>query len=257
VQPRGKITLKPAASCGVAVHDGMSLWHKLFPQQASIRWREIMISAFAASLVIAFNAWLSHALLPGDYQVFLAASMGASTILVVAVHHSPLSQPWAVIGGHLVGALAGLFAIMVVVNPILACMLAMSLTVLLQIPLRCLHAPGGGTALLPVLGGAAVQAEGFGFVGVVLLNGVVLVVSALLVNNILPGRHYPMAFAPPSPTQEKPAFREEDLFAALQSMEGYIDVSPNDLERIYEHARNHLRQQPVASNNTPKTTRES
>lgn len=220
----------------------MTLLQKLFPQQASISRREMLISALAAGLAITLNAWLSHALLPGDYQVFLAASMGASTILVIAVHHSPLSQPWAVVGGHLVGALCGLLANSLVENTILACMLAMLLTVLLQMTLRCLHAPGGGTALLPILGGAALQAEGFGFVGVVLLNGLVLVAAALLVNNLLPGRRYPMAFAPRPLTPVQPVFREEDLLAALRSMDGFIDVSPDDLERIYEHARAHLRQ---------------
>ncbi len=220
----------------------MKLWHKLFPRQASISRREMLISALAVGLAITFNAWLSQAVLPGDYQIYLAASMGASTILVIAVHHSPLSQPWAVIGGHLVGALCGLLAGSFVANPIVACMLAMLLTVLLQMQLRCLHAPGGGTTLLPILGGAALQAEGLGFVGVVLLNALVLVGAAVLLNNMLPGRRYPMAFAPPPLTPVKPVFREEDLLAALRSMEGYIDVSPADLERIYEHARNHLRQ---------------
>jgi hypothetical protein len=52
----------------------MTLLQKLFPQQASISRREMLISALAAGLAITLNAWLSHALLPGDYQVFLAAS---------------------------------------------------------------------------------------------------------------------------------------------------------------------------------------
>jgi len=220
----------------------MTALAKLFPLQSSISRREMLFSALAAGLAIALNAWVSHALLPGDYQVFLAASMGASTILVIAVHHSPLSQPWAVIGGHLVGAISGLLAAAWVANPVLACMLAMALTVLLQLSLRCLHAPGGGTALLPVLGGAALRAEGLGFIGVVLLNALVLVLVALVVNNLLPGRRYPLAFAPRALTPVKPVFREEDLLAALRSMEGYIDVSPDDLERIYEHARSHLRE---------------
>jgi len=221
----------------------MTWLQKLFPRQASISGREMLISALAAGLAISFNAWVSSALLPGNYQVFLAASMGASTILVIAVHHSPLSQPWAVIGGHLAGALAGLLAAALVANPVLACMLGIMFTVLIQMPLRCLHAPGGGTALLPIIGGVAVQAEGLGFIGVVALNALILVAVAVLFNNALPGRRYPMTFAASLPAPLQPVFREEDLLAALRSMEGYIDVSPNDLEQIYVHARNHLRQQ--------------
>ena len=76
----------------------------------------------------------------------------------------------------------------------------------------------------------------------VLINTLVLVAAALVFNNLLPGRRYPMAFAPKPLTPVQPVFREEDLLAALRSMEGYIDVSPEDLERIYEYARDHLRQ---------------
>jgi CBS-domain-containing membrane protein len=220
----------------------MTVLQRLFPQQASISRREAIFSALAAGITIALNAWVSHSLLPGDYRIFLAASMGASTILVIAVHHSPLSQPWALVGGHLVGALSGLLAAALIGNPVLACMLAMSLTLLLQIPLRCLHAPGGGTALLPILGGAALQSEGLGFLGVVLLNALLLVAIALVFNNLLPGRRYPLAFAPQPLQPAKRVFREEDLLAALRAMEAYVDISPDDLERIYELARDHLRE---------------
>jgi CBS-domain-containing membrane protein len=220
----------------------MSLVQRLFPLQSTVSWREMMLSAVAAGITISLNAWVSHSLLPGDYRIYLAASMGASTILAIVIHHSPLSQPWAILGGHLAGALSGLLAAALIANPVLACMLAMALTVMLQIPARCLHAPGGGTALLPILGGAALQAEGLGFVGVVLLNAVLLVAIAMVFNNLLPGRRYPMAFAPAPLTPAKRVFREEDLLAALRSMEAYVDVSPDDLERIYELARDHLRE---------------
>ena len=220
----------------------MSLVQRLFPLQSTVSWREMMLSAVAAGITISLNAWVSHSLLPGDYRIYLAASMGASTILAIVIHHSPLSQPWAILGGHLAGALSGLLAASLIANPVLACMLAMALTVMLQIPARCLHAPGGGTALLPILGGAALQAEGLGFVGVVLLNAVLLVAIAMVFNNLLPGRRYPMAFAPAPLTPVKRVFREEDLLAALRSMEVYVDVSPDDLERIYELARDHLRE---------------
>jgi CBS domain-containing membrane protein len=220
----------------------MTLLQRLFPTQSPMSWREGVFSALAAGIAISLNAWISHLLLPGDYRIYLAASMGASTILALVVYHSPLSQPWAIIGGHLAGAVSGLLAVTLIADPLLACMLAMTLTVLIQVPSRCLHAPGGGTALLPILGGAALQSEGFGFVIVVLLNTLVLVAAALIFNNLLPGRRYPTAFVPRPIAPVQPIFREEDLLAAMRSMEGYIDVSPEDLERIYEHARDHLRE---------------
>jgi CBS domain-containing membrane protein len=220
----------------------MSMLQRLFPQQASISWREILYSALAAGITIGINAWVSHSLLPGDFRIFLAASMGASTILAIALHHSPLSQPWAIVGGHLVGAVSGMLAAALIGNPVLACLLAMTLTLLLQIPLRCLHAPGGGTALLPILGGAAIQSAGLGFLAVVALNALLLVAMALVFNNLLPGRRYPLAFAPYPLQPARRVFREEDLLAALRAMEAYVDISPDDLERLYELARDHLRE---------------
>jgi CBS-domain-containing membrane protein len=215
---------------------------RLFPPQAPMSWREGLYSALAAGVAIAVNAWVSHLLLPGGYQVYLAASMGASTILAMVVYHSPLSQPWAIVGGHAAGAASGLLAAALVPHPVLACLLAMSLTVLIQVPARCLHAPGGGTALLPILAGAAIQPEGVGFIGVVLVNALVLVTAALAFNNLLPGRRYPTAFVPRPVAPVEPVFREEDLLSALRAMHGFIDVSPEDLEQIYEKARDHLRQ---------------
>jgi CBS-domain-containing membrane protein len=220
------VTLLPAMSAF-----SMSLWHRFHPSQVRPRWREVAISALAAGLAIGLNAWLSRWVLPGEYLVYLAASMGASTILVFAVHHSPLSQPWAVIGGHLAGAASGLFAASLGLAPIPALMVAMVLTVVLQLGLRCLHAPGGGTALLPLLGGAAIQAEGWGFIGVVLLNTGVLTSLGLVINNLIPGRSYPQTFTP-TPPQPHP-FTEAELEAALREMDSFVDITPQDLEQLY------------------------
>ncbi|MEW5768864.1 MAG: HPP family protein [Pseudomonadota bacterium] len=212
-----------------------ALWSRLFPVQARLGARELWMCALAAGFTIGLNAWLSQMLLPGDYRIFLAASMGASTILALVIYHSPLSQPWAILGGHLAGACAGLLAHTLVPSVLLASMLAMALTVLLQVGLRCLHAPGGGTALLPVLGGAAVQAEGLGFIAVVALNAVVLVLAALVFNNLLPERRYPTSFFPSKPASP-PVFTTEELQAAIADMHEVIDVSPDDLEKIFELA---------------------
>jgi CBS-domain-containing membrane protein len=90
-----------------------------------------------------------------------------------------------------------------------------------------------------------------------------LVAVALVVNNLLPGRRYPLAFAPRPVEPPAVMFREEELLAALRSMHGYIDVAPDDLddlERIYELASKHLRDRQgvsAALNSDPKSTRHS
>jgi CBS-domain-containing membrane protein len=219
----------------------MSTFERLFPAQAPVSRREILLSAVAAGLTLSLNAWISQALLPGDYRVFLAASMGASTILAIVLYHSPLSQPWAILGGHLTGALAGLLAFTLFADPVTACAVGMGLTILLQLSLRCLHAPGGGTALLPILGGSAVQAEGIGFLLVVLLNVLVLLAAAFAFNNLLPGRGYPLAFVKRPPAGPR-LFSEAELRAAMRDMDGILDIDPEDLEQIYEIASRRLRE---------------
>lgn len=212
------------------------MFNKLFPPQAHLSGLESLAAALMSLLVIGVNVWISRLVVPAEYQVFMAASMGATTILVSVLYHSPLSQPWAVIGGHLVSALLGLACAVLIPVPALACAVALGLTVLIQLALRCLHAPAGGTALLPILS-PAVLGEGMGFVGVVMINALIIVCAALVLNNLLPGRKYPMAFVTPPPN---PMFDETELRAAVDSLDGFIDVTEADLEQIYERVSAHL-----------------
>lgn len=48
------------------------------------------------------------------------ASMGASAMLLFAVPHGPLSQPWPVFGGHLVSAFIGVACGKMIPEPTLA-----------------------------------------------------------------------------------------------------------------------------------------
>ena len=216
------------------------MFDRFLPAQSRLSPREQVLAALAAGLTIALNAWLSRLLLPGEFHSFLAASMGASTILALVVYHSPFSQPWAILGGHFVSVASGLLAHALVSDLVWACALAMSLAVVLQLNLRCLHPPGGGTALLPVLGGAAIQSEGLAFAGVVLLNAVVLVLAALFFNNLMPGRRYPLAFFPAHPAPHSPSasprFTSAELRDALNDLDEIVDVTPDDMNTIFELA---------------------
>lgn len=57
---------------------------------------------------------------------------------------------------------------------------------------RTLHPPGGGTALIAIIGSDKVHQLGYGYVlDPVLLGVVILLCIALLVNNLSPLRKYP------------------------------------------------------------------
>jgi CBS-domain-containing membrane protein len=177
---------------------------------------------------------------------WIVASMGATAVLVFAVPHGPLSQPWAVIGGHAVSAVIGVACARWVPIPLLAPALAVALAIGSMHYLRCIHPPGGATALAAVVGGANLQAMGFQFVLTpVLLNAITMVAIAILFNYGFRWRRYPAALgvrhvsAKPKPAAEQPedTLSEQDLEKALAAMNSTIDISGQDLVDIYRLAR--------------------
>lgn len=223
-----------------------NLFAYFFPSQGTISHHERFLSglgAFAAVLVVAL---VSQYYSETAHFPFLAASMGASTILLLAAPHSPVSQPWPLLGGHMVAALVGVTCVRYVPNLYLAAALAVGLTVVIMLYLRCLHPPGGGTALLVVIGGPKVIDMGYQFALTPLLfNLVLLLVMGLLVNRLIPGRRYPYSLSLPAATAvtakgvAKLGFNQDDLLAALRKIDAYIDVTGEDLNRIYSLATIH------------------
>lgn len=127
----------------------------------------------------------------------LVGSMGASAVLLFGAHGGPLSQPWPLVGGHLVAAVVGVTVSELVDPRYLAAGLAVGLAIAVMQLLGCLHPPGGATALTAVMGGEAVTSLGYGFVvRPVLLNAAVLLVVGLVFHAVVPGRSYPAGAVP-------------------------------------------------------------
>jgi CBS-domain-containing membrane protein len=204
--------------------------------------RERLVSALGGFVGLLAVYFVSHALGGPPSAPLLIFSIGASTVLVFAVPHGALSQPWPVLGGHLVAALIGVTCSRLVPDAMLAAALAVGLSILAMHYLRCIHPPGGATALVAVLGGPSVQALGFGFVlSPVLLNVAVLLVAAIAFNAFFPWRRYPVWLARRTARAEAvsagyASISHEDFVYALTQMDSFIDVSEEDLLRIYSLA---------------------
>jgi CBS domain-containing membrane protein len=188
----------------------------------------------------------SHYVAP-DLLVFVVASMGASAVLFFAAPHSPLAQPWAFVGGHLISALIGVTCYKLIPDTYTAAATAVALAVIAMHFLHCLHPPGGATALLAVAGGSSVHQLGYGYVLTpVALNVALFLGLALVVNNLLPGRRFPLPVRHLSESKEthgllgwplgKFGLTREDLEGALKDMHAFIDVTEQDLEQIYAKA---------------------
>lgn len=174
----------------------------------------------------------------------LIAPMGASAVLLFAVPTSPLAQPWSIIGGNTVAAMIGVTCARYIGDPMLAAALAVGLAIAVMMALRCLHPPSGAVALTAVLGGPAIHSAGFGFViWPVLVNSVLLLLAALLFNN-LTGRRYPhLAPVPANPHRTAdplPTGRlgvtQDDITAVLAQYDLVLPVATDDLEDILHRA---------------------
>lgn len=173
-------------------------------------------------------------------------SMGASAVLVFAVPHGKLSQPWALFGGHLSSALIGVCCYMLVPNMFIAAGLAVGLAIGGMHVLRCIHPPGGATALVAVVGGAQIHALGFEYLFTpVLLNTVVIFITAVIFNNFFPWRRYPSNFMrfTDTPVQEKTKasnyIEKSHIEHALADMDLVVDVKVDDLQQIFALAIEH------------------
>ena len=198
--------------------------------------REHWISAAGGLVGVLAMLWTSQALLGAHAGLLAVASMGASAVLLFAAPHGVLSQPWPVLGGHLISAAVGVACAQNIGDPMLAASLAVALAIAAMVATRSLHPPGGATALFAVLGGAPIAALGWHYLFVpVLLNGVVLLVVAVLFNYPFAWRRYPQAWWREAPCEhpEKCQIPHSALVYALSQIDTFVAVSEEDLQRIY------------------------
>lgn len=178
--------------------------------------------------------------LPPDAVLMMTASMGASAVLLFAVPHGPLSQPWALIGGHLISAAVGVTVMKIVPDPAAAGALAVALAVTAMHYGRCIHPPGGATALAAVIGGPAVHHLGYMYlVTPVLLNVLVLLGVTIAYNALFAWRRYPAALhrTPALPHAPLPArISHDDFMRALRQMDLFIDISEEEFLEICSRA---------------------
>lgn len=121
-------------------------------------------------------------------------SMGASAVLLYAVPHGPLSQPWALFMGHSVSALVGVTCALLVPHTLIAASLAVGLAIGAMLLTRSVHPPGGATALAAVIGGPTIHDLGYGYVVMpTLVNCLIIFAFAMVFNNLFPWRRYPVA----------------------------------------------------------------
>lgn len=183
-----------------------------------------------------------------SYNIYVLTSIAATSVLVFAVPHGALSQPWQVIGGHAFSALVGVLCWQYFGdNLMVAAAMSVSLAILVMSYFRCIHPPGGATALGAVLGGEAIHNLGFTYILIpTLLNCFIVVIGAILLNYPFHWRRYPSHFYFKNnlPSQISPGDREneitiEDFMKSISEHGSYIDITDEGWVEIFENAKRH------------------
>lgn len=206
------------------------------------RWR----SALGALLSMGLCGVLMHAL-PVDAH-WLIAPIGASTVILFALSHSPLAQPWPVMGGYLFATLSGLSAAVFIPWPQLAAAVSVAASVWLMARFNCFHPPSGALALFLVLDGPYPVERLGSTMALVFINMSVMLIAAFIVNNFILRRQYP--YTPVRASDKKSSLHatedaapiarigltHADLHAAVRSLDTFVDIKESELVRLYNVA---------------------
>lgn len=180
-------------------------------------------------------------------QVIVLGPIGASAVLLFAVPQGALSQPWQVIGGNFLAAAVGVTCYKFIPDTLLSASVAVALAIGVMHYLRCLHPPGGATALTAVIGGDEIHDLGYSFLfEPVLINVLVIVAIAIMFNYAFHWRRYPAHLAKRHKRSEEIQgdereyeLTQEDFAAAMQQLDSYIDVTSDGLTELLELAKQH------------------
>ncbi|MBM7566633.1 CBS-domain-containing membrane protein [Paenibacillus sacheonensis] len=149
---------------------------KVVPRNALIG----AIGGFTAILLLAYLSDLTTA-------AWMMAPFGATSVLAFGLWDAPLSQPRHIIGGHFISTLVGLVCLHLFgsSNEVLAA--AVGLSIALMMLTRTTHPPAGADPLVVILSGS-----GWSFlIAPVLIGSVLIVIVALIMNNLDSKRSYP------------------------------------------------------------------
>lgn len=162
-------------------------------KETLVDFKETSWSFLGSFSGIALIAWIQSSFLNSLENIFLIGSFGASAVLIYGAIQSPLAQPRNLIGGHVISAIIGVTVYKLFPDILwLRAPLAVSCSIIAMQYTKTLHPPGGATALIAVIGTEKVKALGYFYVLTPVLSGaVILLLIALIFNNMTPQRKYP------------------------------------------------------------------
>lgn len=166
---------------------------------------QILISSLLAFIGIFLVAVTDFWYLQRTFEIhdrgitMLTGVYGATAVLVYEAYHSPLSQPRNVIGGCAVSSFLGVSTRLVCdaigIPPWVNGAIAVCIAIIGMTLTKTVHPPGGGCALIAVTGGPLIYSLGYGYVLTSVGAAIIMVAVAVIGNNLVPSRQYPLYWA--------------------------------------------------------------
>ncbi len=223
----------------------------------SISTAEKLVASLGGLIGISLISIISFQFTGASGAALIVPSMGASAVLVFAVPHGKLSQPWPLIAGNLISAVAGVTCYKLIPDTFLAAGVAVGLAIGLMHLFSCIHPPGGATALAAVIGGPAINSLGYEYVLTpILLNVMIIFIIAVAFNSLFPWRRYPgsamMRFTDQIQKQNKPqadsdVISKHAIEQAMSDMDLVMDITTEDLQRVIQLSLHHAKHQQITA----------
>ena len=118
-------------------------------------------------------------------NLWLIPPFGASMVLVMAVHESPLAHPKNVLFGHIISACSGVFIYSILGFSFLSVGLGVGLAIFLMMTTKTVHPPAGANPIIAILG-----AKGLDFIIMPVAAGAFFIVFFAIIYNKLLRRKY-------------------------------------------------------------------
>ncbi len=157
---------------------------------------EIFLSWVGSFVGIAVVAYINQTVVGTTDQIMIIGSFGASAVLIYGAIKSPLAQPRNFVGGHVISAVIGVTAYQLFPETSwFAASVAVATAIAAMHATKTLHPPGGATALIAVIGSPKIHAMGYLYTIIpVGVGTIIMLILALLINNISKIRKYPMSW---------------------------------------------------------------
>ena len=149
--------------------------------------KKILINAILAALggfiCIGFLAYLNMTI---DGSIWLIPPFGASMVLVMTVHESPLAQPKNLIFGHVLSALSGVIVYILLGESFYSLGAGVALAIFIMMLTNTIHPPAGANPIIVILGG-----KGLSFILMPVAIGAVIITLFAIIYNKMLGKNYP------------------------------------------------------------------